>query len=122
MNTPIILIWRWSSESILKVDYVRRQNVLDLERTHSGHSTRLGIDDVQLRTTRSGVRISPGAPIIQTLTTDYRTVRSPIKSNSPNQNAKSVTNWWSGAHQWVCNFRGRTVVDLYRFLRATQLN
>ena len=37
MNTPIILIWRWSSESILKVDYVRRQNLLDLEWTHLGH-------------------------------------------------------------------------------------
>ena len=31
MNTRIILIWRWSNESIFKVDYVRRQNLLDLE-------------------------------------------------------------------------------------------
>ena len=37
MNTPIILIWRWSNESIFKVDYVRRQNLLDLEWTHLGH-------------------------------------------------------------------------------------
>ena len=37
MNTRIILIWRWSNESIFKVDYVRRQNLLDLEWTHLGH-------------------------------------------------------------------------------------
>ena len=56
MNTPIILIWRWSSESILKVDYVRRQNVLDLERTHSGHSARLGIDETDISNRRKGYK------------------------------------------------------------------
>ena len=37
MNTRIILIWRWSNESVFKVDYVRRQNLLDLEWAHLGY-------------------------------------------------------------------------------------
>ena len=63
-----------------------------------------------LRTTRPGVRISPSAPINQTLTTDYRTVRPPYTSNPPIQNTKLVANRWCGGHQWVINFRGSTVV------------
>ncbi len=56
MNTPIILIWRWSDESIFKVNSVRRQNILDLEWTHSGHSARLGIDETGISNLRKGYK------------------------------------------------------------------